>query len=259
MSTLKTIDGPQILFACACLDCKKKHVESVPLLGQFSGMLRLMDEWENKHRGHRNEYWSPRRDVPVDLDDSLFERMGLAPWWLNALAGFGENANIKIAYASSAAFTFTSVNSLATDTNLLAGASALAVDNATSVLYLDYGIKGFYKNNASVAPTAGQQIVTYGYGSYEDTPTYPDTLAGTDATKTITTSNILNTLGVLLATNIVAATTSQVNPFDAGSVAAAWGGLLPKLLSIFTVHNSGQALAASGNAVYYTGAYATAV
>lgn len=254
---MKTLEAPQLLFACACLDCKVKHVEPLLLISRFDGMLRLMSEWELKHPGHSIEFWTPQRMIPADLDDSWFEEIGQAPWWLD-FDGFKENANIKLAYGTSTAMTFTSVNSLASDTNLLAGASALAIDNSSN-LYLDYRIAGFYKNNATVAPTAGQSINTWGYGSYDDTPTYPDTLAGTDAAKTITTSNILNSLGVFIASNIVAATTSQVNPFDSGSIAALWGGHPPKLHSIFTVHNSGQALAASGNTVNYRGAYATAV
>lgn len=257
MPTLKTLDGPEIELVCACLDCRVKHAERVPAISQHQGFLRLLDEWENKHGGHATEYYSPRRHIPRDLDDSVFEQEGIAPWWLD-FDGFKENSNIKIAYASSVAMTFTSVNSLATDTNLLAGASALAVDNSSN-LYLDYTIAGLIKNNTSSAPTAGQEIDVYAYRGYDDTPTYPDTLAGTDALKTITTSNILNTLGRLVASMKVAATTSQVNPFDGGSVAALWGGHLPKLWSIFVVHNSGQALAASGNSVSYRGAYATSV
>jgi hypothetical protein len=252
MSTVKTIDAPRIELVAVCLDCRHRHqVLTTP----GSGFLREMDEWEQKHRGHRFEFHSPRRHIPRDLDDAAFERQGEAPWWLE---GFKENANIKLAWAASVAMTFTSLNSLASDSNLLAGASALAVDN-TANLYLDYLLAGLVKNNASNAPTAGKEIDVWLYRSFDDTPTYPDTLAGTDAAKTITTTNILNSLGKQVASMIVAATTSQVNPFDAGAISGYWNGIVPKLWSVFIVHNSAQALAASGNTVSYQGAYATSI
>src|SRR6266404_8803113 len=108
-----------------CLDCRTRHHSQTKFGTEF---LREINEWQNKHIGHRIEFNTPRRRIKRGLKFKDKE-----PWWL----GFKPNANIKIAYASSAAMTYTSLNSLASDNNQLAGASALAVDN-TSNLYLDY-------------------------------------------------------------------------------------------------------------------------
>lgn len=252
MSTVKSIGGPLVQLRAACLDCKVRHDIQVKPGTEF---LREMDEWQHKHWGHRIEFASPRREIPRDLDDSEFERQGRAPWWLEHEL-FKPNANIKTAYASSTAMTFTSLNSLASSSTLLAGASALAVDN-TSNLYLEYGLDGFIKNNTGSAPTVGTEIDTYLYRAYDDTPTYPDTLLGTDAAKTITTTNILNNGLKQVSSNTVAATTSQINPVDAGAISGYFNGLTPSLWSVFVVHNSGQSLAASGNVFTYKGTYIT--
>ncbi len=90
-------------------------------------------------------------------------------------------------------------------------------------------------------------------------PTYPDTLLGTDAAKTITTSSILFSGLKQIASMTVAATTSQVNPFDAGAISAYFGGVTPKLWSVWLTHATVQALAASGHAVNYQGSYLTAI
>src|SRR5262249_38328050 len=129
---------------------------------------------------------------------------------LTPILGYLPNASVKLSYASSVAYTYTSVNSLASDSTLLAGAQSLKVDN-TSNLYLDYYLAGFYKNNASVAPTVDTEIDVWGYRAYDDTPTYADTLDGTDAAKTLTTAKIRNSALIALAQMIISATTNQVN------------------------------------------------
>jgi hypothetical protein len=256
MSTTKTIGAkPLIHLVAQCLDCRVRH-EIAPV-AHGTPFLREMDEWSQKHIGHRIEFFSPQRNIPRDLDDKAWMSAGEAPWWL-AHAEFRPNANIKLAWAASVAMTFTSVNSLASSSTLVAGASALAVDN-TSNLYLDYLLGGFYKNNTSSTPTVSTEIDTWLYRAFDDTPTYPDTMAGTDAIKTVTTTNILYTFGKQCSSITVAATQSQVNNFDAGAVSAYFGGLTPKLWSVFTVHNSGQTLASSGNTVSYQGSYLTSV
>ncbi len=254
MSTLKTLSGPMVHLVAQCLDCRVRH--EIRPVAPGAPFLREMDEWSQKHLGHQIEFFSPMRNIPRDLDDKAWMKGGEAPWWLEN-AEFKSNANIKLAFAGSAAMTFTSVNSLASSGSL-AGASALAVDN-TGNLYLDYLLAGFLTNNASTPPTAGTEIAVWAYRGYDDTPTYPDTMAGTDAAKTVTTSNILYSGFKPAASMIVAATTNQVNPFDAGAISALFGGVTPKLWSVWVTHNSGQALKASGNTVSYAGSYLTAI
>jgi hypothetical protein len=252
MSSIKTMGpSPLIRLTAQCLDCRLRH--EIPPVLPGAPFLREMDEWAQKHHGHRIEFFSPQRDIPRDLDDRIWDKLGEAPWWLEH-AEFKHNANIKLAWAASVAMTFTSVNSLASSAGLVAGASALAVNNNTN-LYLDYMLAGFLKNNASSAPTVNTEIDVWVYRAYDDTPTYPDTLAGTDAAKTITTTNILYSGCKQVAGMVVAATTNQVNPFDAGAISGYWNGVTPKLWSVFVVHNSGQALNGSGNTVSYQGSY----
>jgi hypothetical protein len=207
------------------------------------------------------EYYSPKRSILREFAgsalDKFYSKIGRAPWWLWH-PEFAHNANINLAYAGSGAITFTSLNSLASDTSLLAGASSLAISNATNK-YLDDMISGFVKNNTGSAPTVSKEIDVYLYGSYDDTPTYPDTIAGTDAAKTITTSNILASGLAPFGSAIVAATTSQVNAFRGKSVSGAFGGILPKNYGLFIVHNSGQAIAASGNTWSNAPVYMTSV
>lgn len=256
MATKKSMgESPLIHLVAQCLDCRVRH-EIKPVL-PGAPFLREMDEWSQKHLGHQIEFHSPKRNIPRDLDDKAWMRAGEAPWWLEH-PEFKDNANIKLAWAGSAALVFTSLNSLASSSGLTAGASALAIDN-TSNLYLDYLLAGFVKNNTSVAPTVSTIIQAWLYRAFDDTPTYPDTLLGTDATKTITTANILYGLAKQVASMVVAATTSQVNNFDAGAISGYYNGVVPKLWSMFVVHNTGQTLAASGNTVSYQGSYVTAV
>ncbi len=253
MSTVKTMGTkPLIHLVAQCLDCKVRH-EIKPVEPGLP-FMREMDEWSQKHLGHTIEFYSAKRDIPRDLADKSWMQQGEAPWYLQG-THFKENSNIKIAWAASVAMTFTSINSLASSTSL-AGASALAVDN-TGSLYLDYLLSGFVKNNTGAAPTVGTEIAIWGYRSYDDTPTYPDVLLGTDATKTITTANILYTGLKPIANMVVAATTSQINPFDFGAISGLWNGVTPKLWSVWAVQATGQALASSGNTISYQGSYVT--
>lgn len=253
-----------------------RHVHPIDL--DPSKPDQQIQDWWYKHAGHDGVWYDwPGRTVKPSWVTRLQTRWRIVVKWVaglgkevltadpvefgelrSPLLGYLPNANIKTAYAASVPMTFTSVNSLASSSTLVAGANATAVDN-TSNLYLDYLLAGFYKNNVTTPPTAGTEIDTYLYRSYDDGPTYPAGLTGSDAAATITTVNMINS-GLKLAWSIiVAATTSQVNPFDAGVISGYFGGITPKLWSIWVTHNSGQSLAASGNTVSYYGAFATSI
>jgi hypothetical protein len=204
-----------------------------------SWVSRLVNRWKQKPVGEI-------------LTASPIDAEGFSP-----ILGYLPNANVKLAYAASAAMTYTSLNSLASSSTLVAGASALAVDN-TSNLYLDYQLGGFVTNIHTPAPTVNTEIDVYLYRAIDDTPTYPDTMAGTDAAKTVTTANILSEFGKQVASLIVAATVDQKNWFDAGLISQYWGSA-PSLWSVFTVHNSGQALNSAGGTVSYKGQYVTVI
>jgi len=233
-------------FRAFCLDCETFHnIRTFP----GTPLIKEMESWEYKHRGHRIEFSSRDRDIPRDLDDSQYEKIGKEPWWLK----FKENNNFQFAFVSSAALTYTTLNSLASDTSLLAGASALAVDNGATGCPLEIGVSALIKNSGTT-PTAGKVINMFGYAAIDDTPTYPDTLAGTDATKTISNANMLSSGLRQITSLVIAATASQVNPVASTALSALFG-VMPRYWSIFVVHNSGQSINASGNQVTYKGVY----
>jgi hypothetical protein len=245
MSTLKSGNGVTMAFRAFCLDCETFHnIRTAP----GTPLIREMESWEYKHRGHRIEFSSQDRDIPRDLDDSEFEKLGKAPWWAN----FKENNNFQFAFVAAANLTYTSLNSLGSDTNLLAGAASLDVDNGATGAPLEIGVTGYFKNSGTT-PTVGKEIDVYAYGRIDDTH-WPDTIDGTDATKTITTANILNSGFRQMASLIIAATASQVNPMAPVALSALFG-VMPRYWGVFTVHNSGQSLNSGGNQVTYKGVY----
>lgn len=152
---------------------------------------------------------------------------------------------LKPVYAASAALTLT-LNSLASDTNLLAGRSSLVIDN-TANLYDDLLITGILKTGTS--PTVNTSGMVYAWGVLDDTPTYPDTVTGSDANTTLTSANVQNASAFKLAAAITFdATSNRSYPF-AFSMAALFGGNLPRKSGIYVVQNSAAALNASGNIV----------
>lgn len=149
---------------------------------------------------------------------------------------------VKTAYASSVNHTIT-LASLATDTNLLAGRAGTAIDE-TSNLYIDELLAGFISTGTT--PTTAKEIDVYVYASVDDVPTYPDGITGTDANKTITTANILNS-GLKLAASITTtATSNEKSYFGPISVASLFGGVLPKKWGVFVVHNTAVNLNSTG-------------
>lgn len=166
-------------------------------------------------------------------------------------------ADIKTAYASSAALTIT-LASLASSASLTAGRESTAVDN-TANKFLDYIVGG--KITTGTIPTTAKSILVYVYGSINDTPLYPDSLDGTDSDETITSADIRNAALVLAAaitTDSTSDRTYWIRPF---SVANLFGGKLPKYWGLFVTHDTGVALnATAGNhAIHYTGVYETVV
>jgi len=152
---------------------------------------------------------------------------------------------LKPLYGASAALTLT-LNSLASDGSLLAGRSSTVVDN-TSGLSVDELITG--KLVTGTTPTVSTNIFVYAWGILDDTPTYPDTVTGSDANTTITSTNVLNSGAFKLGTTItVDATTGRAYPFSF-SLASLFGGHMPKKWGIYVVHNTAVALNAAGNTV----------
>jgi hypothetical protein len=165
-------------------------------------------------------------------------------------------ASYKIAYAASAAVTI-SPASLASSATFVAGRESTLIDN-TSNLYLDYLLAG--KITVGTSPTDATHIQVCVVGIMEDS-TWPDVFDGTDSAETVTNTGIKNSI-CKVAADITVTNTSDVGyPFGPISVAACFGGSLPKKFVVFVTHNTVAALHATpGNhTVYVTGVYATII
>lgn len=208
-------------------------------------------EWEAKHRGHDFEFLSPRRQLPPRFDDRPYQRSGEAPWWLT----YAENANVKLSYAASAALTIT-LDGLASSTPFLVGQESTALVN-TSNLYVDGRLTARIRTGAT--PTVDTEIRLYGYAALDDTPTYPDTITGTNSARTLTNAYILDSGLMLLGATAVSATANLTYPIRCLTVAEAFG-LHPTRFGVFVAHNTVGALHATGpHVVTYLGAYITSV
>jgi len=153
-------------------------------------------------------------------------------------------ADIKNAYGSSVDLTIT-LASLATDSSLLTGRASTAIDE-TSNKYIDELLAGFVSTGTS--PTTAKEIHVYVYGCINDTPTYPDSITGSDAAKTMTTANIRDAGLRLAAMLSTTATSNEKTFFGPISVRYLFGGTLPKKWGVFITHNTGVNLnSTSGN------------
>lgn len=164
-------------------------------------------------------------------------------------------ASIKSEYGTSTALT-NAIQSLGSSSTWLAGYESDVIDN-TSNKYLDYSLEG--KITVGTSPSAGTEIRIYVVASFDGT-TWPDVFDGTTSAETITSAGVASGFLKLAAVILVDATTSdRTYPFSVGSVAALYGGMCPAKFSLFTTHNTGVNLnATGGNHVFnYRGAYAT--
>lgn len=144
-------------------------------------------------------------------------------------------------------FTF-AVQSLASDSSLLAGRAGTAIDltanvGSTGLAALDWLVGGFFKTGTS--PSTGKQIELWFAGSLNDTPTYPDSISGTDGNKSITSSDIKARLALwdVIPTDN---TTGRVYPVRVGALSEVFGRALPRCVVPFLVHNTGQNLDSTG-------------
>lgn len=163
-------------------------------------------------------------------------------------------ADIKTAYASSADLTIT-LASLATSSGLTAGRQSTVVDNTTN-LYVDYLVGG--KITTGTTPTAGT-IEVWAFGSFDDTPVYPDALGATDAAYTATSADIKRAALRLLASIPNDTTSNRAYSFGPVSIAAAFGGSVPKKWGVAVLHSTVAALnsTAGNHKISQTGVYLT--
>lgn len=156
-------------------------------------------------------------------------------------------ANIKEVFGTSTAITIT-LNNLASSAT--AGREATAVDN-TANLYLDALVTVILAIGAGTIAN-DQCAYIYAAGS-EDGTNYTDNATGSDAA---ITPNVPTNLKLIA---VVAMPTQSLTYKVVFSIAAAFGGILPRKWSIIVRNYCGIALSASGNSASYSGVYATVV
>lgn len=151
-------------------------------------------------------------------------------------------ADLKIKYANAATITIT-LASMATSATRVVGRESAAVDNSTN-LYVDALVSG--KITTGTSPTGGF-IDIWVYASHDETPTYVDVLDGTDSAETFTDESSRNS-AMELAHVIAPDTTNDqvywVGPF---SVAALFGGVMPRFWGLFISHSTAVNLNSTGS------------
>lgn len=215
----------------ACWTCKISH--TLPL--NIRQALASAEGFFGRHEGHEINW---------------LERPGLAGLWT-------PNADVKIVYAASAAYTI-SLASLASSGSLIAGQQSTTISNATN-LFDDYIVGGKITNGTT--PTVDTTIEVWVFGSVDDTPTYPDAFAGTDAARSVTSVNVKKTAVRLIDRMVVDAVTARVNWFGPVGIAARFDYVLPKNHGLWVTHACVAALnATAGNHVLsYQGRYFTVI
>lgn len=166
-------------------------------------------------------------------------------------------AETKTTYGTRTAITI-DPSSLAGSSTFVAGVESAEQDNTTD-LYLDVLVEGRVTGHASTAPTIGQQIQVYVWGSNVSLGTTAiDVLDGTSSAETLAHVAVRDSLrlaAVMTVTVATAGLTYYCLPF---SVAALFGGVMPKFWGLYVSHNHTGSLAASqSNLFFKTGMTAT--
>ena len=163
--------------------------------------------------------------------------------------------DVKKVYASSSALTVTNLHSLAASATFIGGWESGAVDN-TSNLYLDYRITAKLVTHASNRQAG--TIRLYLVGPTDDSA-WPDVIDGTESTESFTDTEERDAVAILAGVIDVDNTASATYEIHVPSVAAAFGGNLPKKFVIFITGDAATStnaqLASSGSVVTVTGSY----
>lgn len=153
-------------------------------------------------------------------------------------------------YSSNTAITF-DISSLGTSSTFVAGRESTQIDN-TSTQYMDclVNVKGI-TGHASTAPTVGQLISLWAWGADTSLATTAiDVLDGTDSAETLAHVSVLNSLRFAGSAAVTVATAGLVYYIQPFSIAALFGGVVPKFWGLFLSHNHTGALAASQSALF---------
>jgi hypothetical protein len=144
---------------------------------------------------------------------------------------YSSNTSITIGLASTP---------LASSSTFLGGRESGEIDN-TSNKYMDALVSG--KVTVGTTPTANTQINVYVWGADTSLGTTAiDVLDGTDSDETLTNAGILAALKLGAVIQVPANTSNVGYPVLPFSVAALFGGVMPKYWGLYVTHNTGVAL-----------------
>lgn len=150
--------------------------------------------------------------------------------------------DIKLVYGTAADVTIT-LASLATSSTKLVGRQSVAIDNS-SLLAIDYLISG--KITTGTTPTTAKSIEVWCVASWDGT-TYPAGFTDADsAGPTLIAENKASALA-LVASMATVATSDTTYHFTCRSIAALFGGIVPKKFSFFVTHDTVVNLNATGS------------
>lgn len=151
---------------------------------------------------------------------------------------------MTLAYSNGVAiFGSTDLDSLASDTSLLAGRQSAVITNSVD----NQLISGRFKAN-NTAPTAGKlEVWCVPVWDIAGTDTYPDAFSSSSAARSITYRNVIFQSGYLLKSFDTDATANRIYEFENVSLEERCG-ICPQKFVIWVVHSMVQALNVTGSA-----------
>lgn len=161
--------------------------------------------------------------------------------------------DVKIQYAASSALTQTNLDGLAASSTHLAGWESDAIDNSTNK-YTDYIVNA--KIQVESAGLSAGEIRLHLVAELEDS-SWPDVFDGTESAETVTDTEIYNAICRLGAITATDTTASRVYYLQCPSVAAVFGGTVPRKFVVFITQSTNTTLETTGdpNQVYVKGVY----
>lgn len=145
-------------------------------------------------------------------------------------------ATSTVNYSANTSITMDLAN-LGSSSTFVAGRESNQIDNTTNK-YMDAVVSGFA--SVGTTPTANTTIAVYVWGADTSLATTPiDVLDGTDSAETLTNVGILGALRLGRTISVPAATSDVQYPVLPFSVAALFGGVMPKFWGLYVAHNTG--------------------
>lgn len=162
-------------------------------------------------------------------------------------------ATVQLTYSSNTSITMNLAN-LGSSADFTSGQESSQIDNTTN-RYVDALVRGTI--SVGTTPSTNTFINVYVWGADVSLATTAiDVLDGTDSAETLTNTGILQNLRPLACIQVIAATSDIAYQILPTSVAACFGGVLPKFWGLYVSHNTGVNLrnnAVNTNSLEYVG------